>query len=275
MDAPAALGTFEANFGAVQVLEDEVECLGAYRTVVSLGESRIELLEASGEGDVKRFLDERGEGLFAAGFATEDLDGLYDRLQGKIDDSVRKGEQIFVREPPFGGMRAVISRYREPEEETQGLIKRLYEVTNVVADLQATGEFYARAYGIDPGQYRPIGSETYGYTGKLTMFDPPDRLDRIELTQITDYAGAMGRFHKKHGDSIYMCFGETAEFEPLAERLKSAGSRFAPAGDDPNDVLFIHPTALHGVLMGVSREGFAWKWSSATPDGAASASSST
>ena len=148
-DAPGALGTFEANFGAVQTLEDEIECLGAYRTIVSLGESEIELLEPSGDGDVQRFLDDRGEGLFAAGFATDDLAALYDRLQGKIDDSVREGDQIFVREPPFGGMRAVITTYREPEEGTQGLIKRLYEVTNVVADLQATGEFYARAYGID------------------------------------------------------------------------------------------------------------------------------
>ena len=33
------------------------------------------------------------------------------------------------------------------------------------------------------------------------------------------------------------------------------------AGVTPVDNLFLHPGALHGVMLGISRSSFAWTWS--------------
>jgi len=48
----------------------------------------------------------------------------------------------------------------------------------------------------------------------------------------------------------------------LASRLKAKGMRYAHSEDRAEDAgLFIHPSGLFGMLMGVSRTNFAWVWS--------------
>jgi hypothetical protein len=48
----------------------------------------------------------------------------------------------------------------------------------------------------------------------------------------------------------------------VQRRLEARGARYAGRTDDPHpEGLFIHPTALHGMLMGVSRTKLAWTWS--------------
>jgi hypothetical protein len=86
------------------------------------------------------------------------------------------------------GINAVLSTHHE--RNPVGMIKWIYEVTNVVGDWRAASDRYAKIF--------------FGYTGTLTLFNPPERLDRIEISQITDYEKAMGRFHRKRGDSLYM-----------------------------------------------------------------------
>jgi hypothetical protein len=72
----------------------------------------------------------------------------------------------------------------------------------------------------------------------------------------------MGRFWTKRGQSIYMCYVETPDVGAIMERLKKREARWTGRTDDPNpEGLFIHPTALHGALMGVSRTNLAWRWS--------------
>jgi hypothetical protein len=52
------------------------------------------------------------------------------------------------------------------------------------------------------------------------------------------------------------------DVDALAGRLESRGGRYEARGDRGHlDGLWIHPTALHGMLMGVSRTTFAWSWS--------------
>jgi hypothetical protein len=102
----------------------------------------------------------------------------------------------------------------------------------------------------------------YGYTGQLLLFNPPEQLDRIELSQITEPSRAMGRFHARRGQSIYMGYVETDDVGAVQARLNAGGARYSGRTDDPNpEGLFIHPTALHGMLMGVSRTNLAWTWS--------------
>ena len=100
--------------------------------------------------------------------------------------------------------------------------------------------------------------------GKLFGFDPDPRLDRIELSQITDWERPMGRFMKRRGgETLYMCYIEAEEIAPIVQRLDKKGMRYA--GRDPQspnpEGIFLHPSTLHGVLMGCSRTDLAWTWS--------------
>ena len=45
------------------------------------------------------------------------------------------------------------------------------------------------------------------------------------------------------------------------QRLEARGARYTAGREDGGGNLFIHPTALHGMLMGVSRKNLAWTWS--------------
>jgi len=261
-DRAAAAQTYIDAFGAVVVRDDEVRALGAKRRVVHAGTSEFELLEPSGDGPVRDYVSAWGEGLFAAGFSTNDVDALARRLDAKGVAYTAEGGQLHIAPDQTPGLRMVISA--EAARPMHGLIRYLYEATNLIDDHAACAAFYADRFGLDASRFVPITSKAYGYTGQLTMFNPPERLDRIELSQITDQEKAMGRFMKRRGgQTLYMCYIEAEEIMPIAERLDARGMRYA--GRDPKDPhpagIFIHPATFHGVLMGCSRTNLAWSWS--------------
>jgi catechol 2,3-dioxygenase-like lactoylglutathione lyase family enzyme len=258
-DRREAASTFADVLGAETVQEDELRLFGANRTVVQAGESEFELLEPAGDGAVAEHLERRGEGIFAAGFSTDDPSGLARRMADRELHFMDEGGQMFIAPEQTRGMRTVITR--SGEHQPVGLISSLYEVTNIVEEHEEAASFYADAFGLDASRFAPIKSERWGYTGTLTLFDPPARLDRIELTQIAEPSLAMGRFFARRGPSIYMCYIETAETPPIRERLDARGARYTAGREDGGGNLFIHPTALHGMLMGVSRKNLAWTWS--------------
>ena len=76
-DRGAAAAAWEQLLDAAVVREDRVQPLACRRTLLAVGTSEVELLEADGDGPVR----EAGPGLFAAGFASDDLPGLIDRLR--------------------------------------------------------------------------------------------------------------------------------------------------------------------------------------------------
>jgi hypothetical protein len=80
-----------------------------------------------------------------------------------------------------------------------------------------------------------------------------------------DKPGAMRRFvERQGGDSLYMCFVETHDFDALRDRLLAAGATPVPRAGDiatEHDTMWVHPKFLHGMLLGVSRTGCAWHWS--------------
>lgn len=260
-DRAQAEETFRELLGAEKVREDASKLLGAKRSVVQAGISEFELLEPDGEGMVQSHLERWGEGLLSAGFSTPDLGALSKRLSDKGVVWAEENGQVHIEADQTPGMRIVLSQ--DAKREPVGAISWLYEVTNIIADHEAAASFYADAFGLDPARFCPIASKDYGYKGQLLLYDPPARLDRIELSQITDPERAMGRFATKHGgQAIYMCYVETADVPGIIERLERRGSRYAGRRNEENpEGLFIHPTALHGVLMGVSRTNLAWRWS--------------
>ena len=125
---------------------------------------------------------------------------------------------------------------------------------------------YSELFDIDASRFSPIASKRFGYEGTLTLFNPPARLDRIELSQtFADQPSAMRRFvDRRGGDSLYMCYVETHDFDGLKQRLLDAGATLTLRTGDvttERDGLWVHPKNLHGLLLGVSRRTMAWTWS--------------
>jgi hypothetical protein len=108
-----------------------------------------------------------------------------------------EGGQIFIEPEQTRGMRTVITR--ASERNRVGLISYLYEVTNIVDDHKEAASFYTDAFGLDASRFSPIKSEQFGYKGTLTLFDPPARLDRIEITEITEPSLAMAASTRRRG----------------------------------------------------------------------------
>ncbi|HWQ29099.1 MAG TPA: VOC family protein, partial [Dehalococcoidia bacterium] len=106
-DRDAAAGTYAHVLGAVRVREDRVAALNAHRTVVQAGESEFELLEPAGDGPVAAFLARRGEGLYAAGFSTRDVQALAARLDAEDVRYTPEGDQLFIGGDQTFGMPVV------------------------------------------------------------------------------------------------------------------------------------------------------------------------
>jgi len=262
VDSPKAQQTLKQIFAAEVIGRDEVRHLAAKRTTMQAGSSLFELLEESAAGPVADHLRKWGPGLFGAGFSVEDLDRAAAHLvQCGVAAASENGQILIDRSSTFG-MPVVLSALQD-RSPVGAAITHVYEVTNCVRDARAAGDRYAKIFALNQSKYVPIESVEFGYAGALTMFDSPERLDRIEISGITDPSKAMGRYHSRRGDSLYMFFVETDNADALAERLRSIEAHFAPWTKDARGLaeLFIHPSAMCGVLVGVSRTEHAWKWS--------------
>lgn len=256
-DRKVAAERWNAIFGAEQVSEDGSRHLNAHRTTVQAGRSMFEFLEPAGPGPIQDFRDAWGQGLYGVGFSTPDLAGLAKRIEGKCPTVDEKG-RLYLSETRFGMPTVLV---QEEPREYVGHIKCVYEVTNPVADWEAANDYYVDLFGLDASKFCPIGSKLYGYDGTLTLFDPPNRLDRVEVVQ-TFGGGAMDRFFQRRGDSLYMCYIETDDVHALEARLQANNLRYAPGEGRPDGTnMFIHPQALFGMLMGVSKTMYGWAWS--------------
>ena len=114
-----------------------------------------------------------------------------------------------------------------------GPVSFLYEVTHtLLSDWQKVAACHAGLFGLDPQRFSFIKSDRFGYEGTLALFNPPDRLDRIELSQVKNQESAMGRWGFKRGDSLYMCYCETHDIEGIISRLEKTGSRWTARGEN-------------------------------------------
>jgi hypothetical protein len=260
-DTNAAERVVAEVFDAELIRRDKAAPLAAKRSTMQAGASLFEILEPDGAGAVQGFVSKWGGGLFGAGFSVDDPAAAAQHFAKCGVSFEQSTGQLYLDPAATFGMRTVISQHHE--RAPVGAIEWAYEVTNVVGDWRAASDRYARIFGLDAAKFSPIESKQFGYTGTLTLFDPPARLDRIEIAQITDANLAMGRFHQRRGDSLYMFFVETDDVGGLEQRLQARGARFAAHGRDEAGLaeLFIHPSAFLGVLVGVSRVEHAWMWS--------------
>ena len=180
----AAEKVVEEVFGGELVRRDKAAPLAAKRSTMQAGSSLIELLEPDGAGPVQDFVSKWGSGLFGAGFSVDDPGAAAHHLAKCGVNFEQSAGQLYLDPGATFGMRTVISQHHE--RAPVGAIKWIYEVTNVVRDWKAASDRYARIFDLDAAKFSPITSKQFGYTGTLTLFDPPARLDRVEISQITD-----------------------------------------------------------------------------------------
>ena len=63
---------------------------------------------------------------------------------------------------------------------------------------------------------------------------------------------------------MYMCYLESHDLPDVIARLNENRVRWTPRSGNQaieHDGLWVHPSALHGLLLGVSRSTLAWHWS--------------
>ncbi|MEO8540060.1 MAG: VOC family protein [bacterium] len=258
-DRKVAVERWQAVFGAEQVSEDGSRHLNAHRTTVQAGRSLFEFLEPAGPGPIQEFRDGWGQGLYGVGFSTPDLAAVAARIASKGVQTVDEKGRLYLRDTRFGMPTVVV---QEEPRETVGNIRCVYEVTNPVQDWKEATNYFTDLFGLDEAKYCGIGSKLYGYEGTLTLFAPPERLDRVEIVQTYEGGGAMDRFFRKRGDSLYMCYIETDDVNALAAKLEANNLRYSDGENRPNGTnIFIHPQSLFGMLMGVSKTMFGWAWS--------------
>jgi len=266
-DMKAAAAGWVDLLGAEHDGNDRVDGLAAKRARYRLGDGWVELLEPDGAGPVADALARRGGGhLFAAGVATGDIGGVEARVRRFGCNPLLEGGRIYLDGADTGGhgLRIVVSA--DEKLAPVGVIDRFYEVTNLVRDCEPSLVRLAELFDLNREDFVPIRSKEFGYDGTLTLFDA-DRLDRIEVIRPSEPDKTMGRFFERHGETLYMAFAEADGLAGIEEKARALGAKVTAMGgsggdnEQGPDTLFVHPPALGGMMLGLSRRGYAWTWS--------------
>lgn len=263
-DLDEATENYRAILSAVAIDEYENELLNSRIRVLQLGASQVELCAAMGDGKIASHLQAFGEGLYCGGVSVDDLQACRQVLTDQNIRVTDDGDRIYPEPQDMFGLALVISPEKpQPVEKYSGPVDFLYEITQVLkTKWQTVADHYSGKLGLDEKNFVGITFARFGYEGTLMKFSD-DRLDRIELSEAHDAAYPMGRFVKKRGDALYMCYIETNDLAEIISRLEAHGHPWTRRTTTPveEDGLWIHPKVLNGVLMGVSRRTLAWGWS--------------
>ncbi|MGE4533870.1 VOC family protein [Halomonas sp.] len=263
-DLDAAQKNYSNILGASPVCDYRSNFLSSDVRVMELGKSWVELVKPDGDGPAMRRLQRSGEGLLFGGVSVTDIGLFSDHLERKGINHSKADGRIYIGGEQLYGLPLTVS-----ESDAQSLGQKnaltafLYELTVVLkTKWTKVADDYSDYLGLDAGRRVGITFPRFGYEGTLLMFDD-EHLDRIELSEAHDPTYPMGRFSSKHGDGLYMCYVETNDISDIIARLERHGSRYVRRTDTPieRDGLWIHPSVLNGVLMGVSRKTLAWQWS--------------
>jgi len=259
-DAGAVAGRWVELLDARILDTDDVAPLNARRVTIQVGDCLVEVLEPSGDGYVADHLNSGRGGPLSIGVTTDDPDALRKRLIDLGIEAVDCAEQLFLHESQLRipGLNMVVSA--ESARAPVGLMRNLYEATHLTSEVEDAAADLARIFDLNAGSFVPIRSEQYGYDGVLTLFDSGS-LDRVEMIHPYDQSKTMGRFFDRFGPCLYMCYGETDQLGEIRDRLTELAPDSWTGSDENDDGLFLHPKALGGVMLGVSRTSHAWTWS--------------
>lgn len=240
--------------GAAHLRDDRLKTLGATRTVIRIGNAEVEFLQPDGAGPVTDFMQESGRGgLFAAGFASNDVAATRAHLKARGVTVAEENGQLFIPNTAVsgGGFRAVVTQ--KGDGPRAGVMTRLHEVTFLTPDPKASAASLVETFQLSKENFGTAESEAFGFAGihvNLTSAHSDD----IETVKPTDPDKAMGRFFARRGSSLYMCFGESDDLE----RVRALAMEHAPddwtgprEGPLTGGSIFLHPKPLGGVMLGV------------------------
>jgi len=257
-NAEQAIARFEELFDARYDHDGQSPEWGARVAGIRVGTDMIRLVQPTGPGPIQDHIDKWGEGIIGVYFSSKDVAGVVASMRANGLEPLTDDTVAYLPASQMHGLHVIVAPYEE--RERVGLLSFVYEVTHLVDDWKGVSELMTKAFGLDGMKFSPISSKNYGYDGTLTLFDPPNKLDRIEA--VTPYGdGAMNRFFQKRGEGPYMFYVECDDTAGLRKRLDNAGARYAAGDDVDTSSVFIHPSATHGVLIGVSPKDQAWVWS--------------
>lgn len=255
---------YSTFLGAERVEDFESDYLQAKVRKMAIGVSEVELCQPTGAGITQTRLDERGEGLLFGGVNTPDLEKMSAHLKAKQVEFQHQDGRLYINPEGFYGLPLVISAVpATPRQRKGGPVEFLYELTSVLkSPWDQVAQCYADVLGIDRKNEVEITFPRFGYEGALLKF-AADTLDRIELSEAHDTQYPMGRYTNRYGDSLYMCYIQTDDLHAIKSKLKEHNCRWTRRTHDPveRNGLWIHPSVLNGVLLGVSRTSLAWEWS--------------
>lgn len=263
---------WRSRLGAEEVSVDRVPGLGAGRVTLRAGIGEVELLEPAGNGIVADELARRGRShLFGAGETSLDSHALarHARSVG-VEHQHENGQDILRFNIEGKPIHFVISSPRIVAPV--GEIDFLYVVTLLAADQAAAVKRIVEVFSLDERNFVTITSKLFGYTGVLTLLTlltlfALDRLDRFEVITPTDFTKTLGRYHAGQGSSFYMAYAESQAIGGIERSTKADGTGLTldsreekQVGRDPEQ-LWLHPPALGGMMLGLSRPTLAWRWS--------------
>lgn len=263
-DAAKSAQAWKERVGAMEVSKDNAKAFAAKRITLRAGVNDIEFLEPDGAGLVADELKRRGRAhLFAAGASSPDPAATAaTALTQGTTNHVEGNRHTITLTMEGAPIRFVVSP--EAKRERAGLLDFLYEVT-VLAENQASAvNQITKTFALNPKSFTEITSDKFGYTGVLTLFES-GRLHRFEVITPTEMEKTMGRFYRREGCCFYMAFAESRKM-PEIESKSLAGQitvdrPASRAASKSSDQLWLHPPAMGGMMLGVSRPTMAWKWS--------------
>lgn len=194
------------------------------------GESRIELLEATGDASaIARHIDKRGEGIHHLALQVEDLPALVQRLRdagvalvGKAPRPGAGGSSVaFVHPKAAGGVlielvqaesaprrerpeigpgSTVLLYLRDPQEKLWGVLRRL-DASGVVVEGIDLGSFDDWVAQIERGEESVVGPSV--------LFMPVARLEKILLDRSSGHLPSLAeRFERRTGRKVQQVLGE-------------------------------------------------------------------
>jgi hypothetical protein len=203
--------------------------------------------------------------LFAAGASSPDPGKVAERArEAGAAHQFENGRHMITVEIEGAPIRFIISD--EGTRAKAGDLDFLYEATVLAADQAGAVNRISAVFGLDKAHSTTITSETFGYTGVLTLFRP-GQLHRFEVITPTDMSKTMGRYYARERGSFYMAFAESAQVLKIERVAKAANAGITvdrPAGRAETgmaDQLWLHPQTLGGMMLGISRPSMAWRWS--------------
>jgi methylmalonyl-CoA epimerase len=130
--------------------------------------------------------------------------------------------------------------------EGKGVIKRIHHVAIVVRDMEEAFLFYRDVLGLPLSKIAVI--EEQGVKAALLSVGEAE----IELLEPINLDGGVARFLERRGEGLHHLCLETDDIETELTRVKEQGVELIdqePRNGLAGRVCFVHPRALHGMLV--------------------------